>query len=107
MKVLANCFSAVRRGGWVTVVGVYGTKFANFPIGQIFDKGIHLVAGQALVQVYIDELLDLVTRGEIVTDDIITHHMPLSEAPQGYKIFNDKADRCVKVVLRPELERAA
>jgi S-(hydroxymethyl)glutathione dehydrogenase/alcohol dehydrogenase len=58
-------------------------------------------SGQALVHRYIDELISWIEDGKIRLDDIITHRLPLSEAPHGYKIFNEKKDNCVKVVLRP------
>jgi alcohol dehydrogenase len=57
--------------------------------------------GQAPVQKYIDELIGIVERGEIRLDDIITHRLPLAEAPHAYQIFRDKEDNCVKVVLKP------
>lgn len=101
MKVLERCFDAVRRGGTVTVVGVYGTPFDNFPLHQWFDKGITLRGGQAWVQTYIDKLIILVQEGKVVLDDIITHKVPLSEASKMYDIFNKKEDNCVKVVLKP------
>lgn len=101
MKVLATCADAVRRGGVISVVGVYGTSFHDFPLGQLFDKGVRLVGGQALVQRYIDELLELVLSDRLRGDDIITHRMPLEEAARGYRLFNGKEDACVKVVLRP------
>lgn len=100
-NVIENCFSAVRRGGVVSVVGVYGSYYDKFPLGQFFDKGLTLKAGQAPVQHYIDELLKLVEEEKVELDDIITHTLPLSEAPHGYKIFNNKEDNCVKVVLKP------
>ena len=101
MKVLGYCFDAVRRGGVVTVVGVYGTPFDNFPIHQWFDKGIMLKGGQATVHKYIDHLISLVQSGKVVLDDIITHNVALSEASKMYEIFNNKEDNCVKVVLKP------
>ena len=101
IKVLKDCFSAVRRGGVVSVVGVYGIPYDAFPLGQIFDKGIRIALGQALVQRYIDDLMKFVQEGKIKLDDIITHRLPLSEAARGYDIFNDKKDNCVKVVLKP------
>ena len=72
-----------------------------FPLGQIFDKGIKLAFGQAPVQRYIDELIEILQRGEITLDDIITHNLPLEKAPDAYRIFRDKEDDCVKVVLKP------
>ena len=100
-NVLENCFSAVRRGGVVSVVGVYGSYYDKFPLGQFFDKGLIMRAGQAPVQAYIDRLLSLVRDEKIVLDDIITHQLPLEEAPHAYKIFNNKEDDCLKVVLKP------
>src|SRR5699024_8101156 len=101
MKALEKCFDSVRRGGVVTVVGVYGSMYDNFPLYKWFDKGIKLMGGQAWVQRYIDELLALVRDSKVVLDDIITHTVPLSEAPKMYDIFNKKQDNCVKVVLKP------
>src|SRR5688572_20120976 len=99
--MLKIAISAVRRGGVVSVVGVYGVPYDNFPLGQIFDKGITLHFGQAPVQKSIDELIGWVESGKIALDDIITHRLPLSEAPHAYEIFSDKKDDCVKVVLKP------
>lgn len=101
MKVLERCFDAVRRGGTVTVVGVYGTPFNSYPLHQWFDKGIKLRGGQAPVHNYIDHLIDLVQAGKVTLEDIITHKVPLSEAAKMYDIFNKKEDNCVKVVLKP------
>lgn len=101
MKVLATCASAVRRGGVISVVGVYGTSFHDFPLGQLFDKGVRLVGGQAHVQRDIDELLELVLSDRLRGDDVITHRLPLEDAPRGYRLFNGKEDACLKVVLRP------
>lgn len=100
-KVLEACFSAVRRGGVVSVVGIYSVPYDNFPIGQFFEKGFQLVGGQALVHKHIDKLLDYVVEGKVQLDDIITHRLPLEEAVNGYDIFRNKKDNCVKVVLKP------
>jgi S-(hydroxymethyl)glutathione dehydrogenase / alcohol dehydrogenase len=101
VKVMETCFEAVRRGGTVTVVGVYGSPYDNFPIHRIFDKGLTIRMGQAMVQKYIDKLIDLVKDGTVVLDDIITHEIPLLEASRGYDMFKHKEDDCVKVVLKP------
>lgn len=101
IKALRMAISAVRRGGWVTVTGVYGVPYDNFPLGQIFDKGIKMRFGQSTPQKDIDELLAWVEQGKVRLDDIITHRLPLEEAPHGYEIFNEKKDDCVKVVLKP------
>jgi threonine dehydrogenase-like Zn-dependent dehydrogenase len=95
------CFSAVRRAGRVSIMGVYGTKYDDFPLGQWVDKGLRVTTGQALVHDYIDELLEMVRSGRLVADDIVTHRLPLSAAPDAYRMFNRKEDGCVKVVLDP------
>lgn len=100
ITVIDTCASAVRRGGVISIVGVYGTRY-SFPLGQLFDKGISLKMGQATVQVYIDELLNLIKDGKVKLDDIITHTLPLDQAAHGYDIFNKKQDNCLKVVLKP------
>jgi len=101
VKVLEACMSAVRRGGIVSVLGVYPTYYDNFPVGQFFDKGIILKGGQAPAHKHIDKLLSYVTEGKVVLDDIITHRLPLTEISHAYDIFNKKEDGCVKVVLDP------
>jgi S-(hydroxymethyl)glutathione dehydrogenase/alcohol dehydrogenase len=101
MKVLDLCFEAVRRMGTVTIVGVYGSTYDNFPMHRIFDKGLTIKQGQAPVLNYIDHLIDLVKEEKVVLDDIITHTLPLEDAAHGYKIFQEKEEDCVKVVLKP------
>ena len=101
IKALKAAISAVRRGGWISVLGVYGVPHDQFPLGQIFDKGIHLSFGQAPVQKYIDNLIRYLEEGKIKLDDVISHRLPLGEAPRGYEIFNEKKEDCVKVVLKP------
>jgi threonine dehydrogenase-like Zn-dependent dehydrogenase len=100
-KVLEACMSSVRRGGTVSVLGVYPTSYDNFPIGKFFDKGIILKGGQAPAHYYIDELLKYVEEGRVKLNDIITHKLPLSEVSHGYHIFQKKEEDCVKVVLDP------
>jgi S-(hydroxymethyl)glutathione dehydrogenase / alcohol dehydrogenase len=101
INVLKMCFSAARRGGAVSILGVYGMPYDNFPIGQIFDKGLKIYSGQALVHRYIDELISWLEKDRIRLNDIITHRLPLAEAPHGYEIFNEKKESCVKIVLSP------
>jgi len=101
-KVIDLCFKAVRRMGKVSIMGVYGSPYDNFPVHRMFDKGITISQGQAPVLNYIDHLIDLVKEEKVVLDDIITHRLPLSEVAQGYKVFDDKEEDCVKVVLKPE-----
>jgi len=101
VKVLEACMSAVRRGGIVSVLGVYPVNYDNFPIGQFFDKGIILRGGQAPAHKYIDRLLAYVMEGKVKLNDIITHRLPLSEVAHAYSIFKKREDGCVKVVLDP------
>lgn len=101
VKVLEACMSAVRRGGFVSVLGVYPMHYDNFPVGQFFDKGLTLKGGQAPAQKYIDLLLNEVSKGTVRLDDIITHRLPLSQIAHGYDIFKRKEEGCVKVVLDP------
>ncbi len=100
-KVLEACMSAVRRGGFVSVLGVYPMHYDNFPVGQFFDKGITLKGGQAPVHKYIDLLFQELINGRVKLDDIITHRLPLSQIAHGYEIFDKKEEDCVKVVLDP------
>ena len=101
MKVLEMAFKAVRRGGTVSIMGVYGSTYDNFPLHRVFDKAITIKQGQAPVLNYIDKLIELVKENKVVLDDIISHTLPLSEAATGYEIFDKKEDDCVKVVLKP------
>jgi S-(hydroxymethyl)glutathione dehydrogenase / alcohol dehydrogenase len=101
IKVLRQCMSAVRRGGRISILGVYGTNYDNFPLGQWIDKGVMIRAGQAPVHNYIDQLMDLVATGRIVLGDIITHSINLADVTEGYRVFNAKEENCVKVVMKP------
>lgn len=101
IKVFEASMSAVRRGGKVSILGVYPYNYDNFKVGQLFDKGIRIQAGQAPVHAIIDELLGYVAEGKVQLDDIITHRLSLDEVAKGYEIFDKKEDGCVKVVLDP------
>jgi alcohol dehydrogenase len=101
MSALKSCFDTVRRGGRVSVVGVYGSPYDNYPLYQWFEKSIQLMGGQAWVQRWLDNLIQLVADGKVVLDDIITHTVPLADAEKMYDVFNKKEDNCVKVVLKP------
>lgn len=101
LNALKMAVRAVRRGGTLSVVGVYGTTYDNFPWGQIFDKGLRLIGGQAPVHRYIDELMTLVKEKKVFLDDIISHRLPLEKISEAYHIFNNKEDNCMKVVLKP------
>jgi threonine dehydrogenase-like Zn-dependent dehydrogenase len=100
-SALEKCLSAVRRGGRVSVLGVYGSKYDNVPLGQMLDKGLRVQFGQAPVHNLIDELLGFIADKRLRTNDIISHRLSLKDAPHAYQIFNEKQDKCTKVVLDP------
>ena len=101
IKVLDACMSGVKRGGFVSILGVYPMNYDNFRVGQMFDKGITLKAGQSPVHAIIDKLMKYVETGQVKLDDIITHRLSLDEVSRGYEIFDKKEEGCVKVVLDP------
>jgi S-(hydroxymethyl)glutathione dehydrogenase/alcohol dehydrogenase len=104
-KVIELCAEAVRRSGNISVVGVYGSPYDNFPIHRFFDKGLTIQFGQAQAILYIDECFDAVLNGDVKLDDIITHRLPLSKAAEAYDMFKNKKDDCVKVVLKPGMDK--
>ncbi|HEY1151298.1 MAG TPA: zinc-dependent alcohol dehydrogenase [Pseudoduganella sp.] len=99
---IRQCIAAVRRGGSVAVPGVYAGFIHGFLFGDAFEKGIRMQGGQTHVQKYLPELLDHIANGRLHPEAIISHRMKISEAAQGYKIFNEKEQDCRKVVLVPD-----
>jgi threonine dehydrogenase-like Zn-dependent dehydrogenase len=87
-------------GGTVSVAGVYGGFIDKFPMGAIVNRSLTLKSGQCHVHRYLQPLLERIQRGEIDPSFIITHRLPLSEAPRGYEMFRNKEDGCEKVVLK-------
>ncbi|MCG8907124.1 zinc-dependent alcohol dehydrogenase [Pseudomonas sp. DP-17] len=100
-KALRQCIAAVRRGGTVSVPGVYAGFIHGFLFGDAFDKGLTFKMGQTHVQPFLPELLEAINEGSLRPEEIITHRMTLDEAAQGYDIFNRKLEDCRKVILRP------
>ncbi|WAH55847.1 glutathione-dependent formaldehyde dehydrogenase [Pseudomonas silvicola] len=100
-KALRQCIAAVRRGGVVSVPGVYSGFIHGFLFGDAFDKGLTFRMGQTHVQRYLPELLDIIEAGKLTPEAIITHRMSLEQAPEGYKIFDKKEEDCRKVILTP------
>jgi threonine dehydrogenase-like Zn-dependent dehydrogenase len=100
-KALRQCIAAVRRGGTVSVPGVYAGFIHGFLFGDAFDKGLTFKMGQTHVQPLLPTLLEHVERGELKPDVIISHRMSLEQAAEGYRLFDKQEDDCRKVVLRP------
>jgi threonine dehydrogenase-like Zn-dependent dehydrogenase len=98
---LRQAIRACRKGGTVSIPGVYGGVIDKFPIGIAFAKGLTLKMGQTHVQKYMALLLARIEKREIDPSFVISHRLRLEEAPLGYKIFNNKQDGCTKVVLKP------
>jgi threonine dehydrogenase-like Zn-dependent dehydrogenase len=92
---------ACRKGGSVYVLGVFGGLVDKFPLGALMNKGITLRGAQQHGQRYIPMLLDRIAKGELDTAHLVTHELPLDEAPAGYTKFKDKTDGCVRAVFRP------
>src|SRR5690606_28334893 len=99
---LRQAIEACRKGGTVSIPGVYGGFVDKLPIGAAFNKGLTFKMGQTHVHRYIPILMERVERGEIDPAFVITHRVPLTKAPEMYKTFRDKKDGCIKVVLKPD-----
>jgi threonine dehydrogenase-like Zn-dependent dehydrogenase len=98
---LREAILACRSGGTVSVAGVYGGFIDKFPMGAIVNRSLTIRSGQTHVQRYMRPLLERIEKGEIDPSFIISHRMRLQDAPEGFSIFNDKQDECMKVVLTP------
>ena len=100
-NVLRQCILACRKGGTVSVPGVYGGFLDKIPFGAAMNKGLIFKMGQTHMMRYMKPLLERIERGEIDPSFVISHRLPLSDAPEAYKMFRDKQDHCTKVVLDP------
>ena len=102
-SALHAAISSVRRGGTLSIVGVYGGAATPMPLMDLFDRQIQIRMGQANVKAWIDEIVPLVTDDSdpLGTEDFATHTLPLAEAPGAYKLFQEKEDGAVKIVLKP------
>ncbi len=98
---LRQVILACRKGGHVSIPGVYTGFVDKIPMGALMNKGLTVKTGQTHVHKYLRPLLDHVQNGDIDPTFIITHRLPLEQAPHGYEIFNNKQDECIKVVLKP------
>jgi threonine dehydrogenase-like Zn-dependent dehydrogenase len=99
-QALREAILACRNGGTVSVIGVYGGFIDKFPMGSLMNRSLTLRSGQAHVQRYMQPLLERIRKGDIDPSFVITHTLPLSDAPKGYELFRKKEDGCIKVVLK-------
>ena len=98
---LREAIMACRSGGTISVAGVYGGLVDKFPAGTLMNRSLTIRSGQTHVQRYMRPLLERITKGDIDPSFVITHRMKLDEAPDAYRMFRDKQDDCIKVVLTP------
>lgn len=104
-QAIRQCIAAVRRGGTVSVPGVYAGFIHGFLFGDAFDKGITFKMGQTHVQRFMPELLELIWQGKLNPGEIISHRLPLEQAAEGYRMFDRKEDSCSKVILLPRIDK--
>ncbi|MFI5361795.1 MAG: alcohol dehydrogenase catalytic domain-containing protein [Elusimicrobiota bacterium] len=98
---LRSAIGAVRRGGVVSAIGMHRTPVADAHVDEIFAKGLRLRGGQAPVQSCIDKLMDMAVSRSLTAEDLVTHRLPLGEAPRAYRMLDEKSEDCLKIVLRP------
>ncbi len=98
---LREAAMSCRNGGTISIIGVYGGLMDKFPIGAIMNRSLTLKTGQCHVQRYMRPLLERIRNHEIDPTFLISHRLPLDEAPHGYEMFKHKRDNCTKVVLKP------
>ena len=98
---LRHAIQACRKGGTVSIPGVYGGVVDKIPLGAAFGKGLTLRMGQTHVHYYLPILMSLIANGKLDASYVVTHRMALGQAPQAYETFKDKTDNCIKVVLQP------
>ncbi len=103
LSALTQCIDSVRRGGTISLSGVYGGMKDPLPMMQMFDKGISIRMGQAHVKRWIDDILPLLAGEDdpLGVDDFATHRLPIDTAPEAYEKFQKKQDGAIKVVLKP------
>src|SRR5437899_1783789 len=104
-NALRQAIHACRKGGIVSIPGVYGGFLDKIPFGAAFAKGLTMKMGQTHVNRYMRPLLEIIERGDIDPSFVITHRLPIDDAAKGYEVFRDKKNECIKVVLKPQIER--
>ncbi len=105
--VLRQVILACKKGGSVSIPGVYGGMVDKIPMGAFMNKGLTMKTGQTHMMRYMQPLLERVQNGEIDPSFVISHRVPIDQAPEAYRMFRDKRDQCTKVVLNPWAERTA
>jgi threonine dehydrogenase-like Zn-dependent dehydrogenase len=99
---LRECMASIRRGGTLSISGVYAGPIQAFPLGDLFDMQVQVRMGQANVWRWVDDIMPLLTDEDpLGTEDLKTHEMALDDAPYGYEIFQEKRDGAIKIVLKP------
>jgi threonine dehydrogenase-like Zn-dependent dehydrogenase len=106
-SVLRQAIQAVRKGGTLSIPGVYGGMLDKVPFGAAFGKGITMKMGQTNMHTYMKPLLERIEKGQIDPSYIISHRISLEEAPEMYEVWRDKKERVTKIVIDPWLETAA
>jgi len=101
ISALRQAIYACRKGGTVSVPGVYGGFLDKLPFGAVVQKGLTIKSGQTHVHRYLPKLLRHIENGDIDPSFVVTHRVSLDDAPQMYKTFRDKEDGCIKVVMKP------
>ena len=101
LGALRQAIHCCRKGGTVSIPGVYGGLLDKVPMGAAFAKGLTMKMGQTHVHRYLPQLMDRIQRGDIDPSYVITHRLKLTDAPDAYKTFRDKQDGCIKVVMKP------
>jgi threonine dehydrogenase-like Zn-dependent dehydrogenase len=104
---IREAIMACKNGGIVSVIGVYGGFVDKFPMGSLMNRSLTVRTGQCHVQRYMRPLLERIANGEIDPSFVVSHRLPLDEAPRGYEMFKNKEDDCTKVVLKPQQRAAA
>jgi threonine dehydrogenase-like Zn-dependent dehydrogenase len=99
--VLREAIKCCRKGGTLSVPGAYVGRVDNLPFGAVMNKGLTIETGQTHVQRYLEPLLNRIEAGDVDPSFVVTHEAPLEDGPEMYRTFNDKADGCVKTILRP------
>jgi len=99
--VIRQAINCCRKAGTVSIPGVYGGVSDKIPMGALMNKGLTIKTGQTHVHAYYPRLLDYIRQGRIDPSFVVTHRVPLSQAPDAYKMFREKKDGCIKVVLDP------